>query len=582
LLPRQIAYALCAFYQQSELPKEVKGMTKYLDGFVFSDDRMIKKYDCELHYMQAIADLMMYEYEAAQKAFEQLLADYPASHQEENATYWRASSMLYQQNFEEALDAFGAYTERYPKGRWIASAIFQSGTCLFGMEKYPEAKECFTAVIVDYPDDPVYSDACSLRGDIYGSEAELDKAVADYENAFAKAVTPAQAKYATFQEVKVFDAEKRYEEILSTVSRYLDTYGEEADIAEGIYWIGKTQVNQGKVDEAVDTYVSAIVQYGPDLEQLGVDSMIGELVRLSKAQLKTVERDTLKEELLAAVEAAESQTLQLRLRALLAQMDGAEVELGTELIQELPELDQASPPVLSAISKASFELKDYSRAEEILKAFRTKFEDSEFMRPAYRLRGFDLFTKGEYEEVLKLIQDAQTRYGGEDYDFAWAQIMKGEALAKQGEIKKAVDELVKVLGVRHWRGVIYAEATMKLGEIEEAAGNLANAHNWYQRVYVQYKGYQDGYWAAQGYLAAYSVLEKMAMEATGVLTKNARKVDADNTLRAMLFDKYVNDRPEADRARTVLGPAMTSEIEQMLTQGVTTNLTVTVDAEEVE
>jgi len=368
----------------------------------------------------------------------------------------------------------------------------------------------------------------------------------------------------------VFEAEDRYDEIIRVVGDYMDRYGDEADIAEGIFWIGKTKVNQGLIDEAVQSYFDAIVQYGTDLEEGGVDSMIAELVKLAKIRLTETQRTQLQTDLRTALQNTDSLTLQLRLRATLAQMEGTVIELGKQLIAELPDLENASPPVLAAISDASFELGDCSRAEEILEVFVKKFEDSEFMRPAFRLRAFDLYCSDDYDATLKVIAEAQARYGT-DYDAAWAQLMKGEIQIKQGQFDAARTNLIAVLNVTGWRGESYAEATWLLGQVEEAAGNLLKAHGWYQRVYVQYKGYAEGTWAAEAYLGSARCLNQLGLTS-----------DARNTWRAMLFDKYVNTLPQALVARESLGTEEVLEIAELLASGVKTNLTVTVELKEGE
>jgi len=187
--------------------------------------------------------------------------------------------------------------------------------------------------------------------------------------------------------------------------------------------------------------------------------------------------------------------------------------------------------------------------------------------PAFRLRGFELFAAGEYDEALALIADAQARYGT-DYDVAWAQLMKGKIQIKQGKTEDALKTLAAVLNVRGWRGESYAEATYCLGQAEEAVGNHLKAHGWYQRVYIQYKGYNEGFWAAESYLASARCLNALGYTA-----------EAHNTCRAMLFDKYINTCPQAKQAQEAIGAAETLEITQFIQSGGKTNVMITVEKE---
>jgi TolA-binding protein len=576
--PRQVAHALCVSYQRQNKWKDVKQLQATLDQFIFPEDSdpevnsAIVKYDCELAYLQAVADMMLLNYPAAKDGFAGVMEKYPGSHQQESCTYWHAMCGIYMQDYEGALAEFTAYADVYPDGVWIASATFQRGICLFSMERYDESRTWFTAVIDHYPDSQAYPDACSMRGDLLASEGDFENAQRDYEEAIAKARNARQCTYPVFQMTAMFELDNidRTDEIIAVVNAYLDRYGDEADIAKAAYWIGKTKLAQGKVDDAVDTYLSTILKYGSDVQQAGVDLIISDLADVYRKNLTDTRRLTLEQSLQSALAEADSETLRLRLRVLLAGIKGNSLELGRELVSEVDDLTLAPPPVLSLICDASFEAEDYSRAEEILTVFRARYEESEYMSAVLKLRCFDLFSTGFYGMALKMADEAQALYGA-TREMAWAQIMKARAQLELGQIAEARESLSTVLAVREWRGEPYAEATYYLGELEEAAGDLTKAFAWYQRAYMQYKGYTEGYWAAEGYLASARCLEKLG-----------RSNDRLNTYRAMLFDRYVNKLPQADRAREVLGPAAAEEISQKVAGGAGTNIVISVEADKAQ
>lgn len=573
MTPRQIAYMLTGRYQKDGNLPEVKKLKPYLDGFVRTNDTAIVKYDAELYFMQAIADLMKQKYEESEKGFKYVLDEFPDSHQEANCTYWYAMSQLFQQKYADAFPNFEKYIKKFPSETYVDECYFQGGICLFGQEQYTNAMERFSYVIDTYPDSSVFPEACSMRGDIYGSWGGdyLDKAIEDYQRAIDNAKKVVQATYPVFQMAAVFEAEDRYDEIIGVVQAYLDAWKAEADIAKALFWIGKTKIQQKLYDEAVDTYVDAIVEYGGDLRQDGVDLMISELVKISVIYLDTEAQDKLKSDLELALAETEEQTLKLRLRVLMAKIDNTEIELGKQLIEELSNLDNASPPVLAAICDASFDMKDYSRAEELLRIFINKFEDSEFMRAAYKLRGYGQLAEKDYDGALATINDAQALYGT-DYDVAWAQLMKAQILLEQGVIdgeEGARAANMNILSVPSWRGEPVAQATYQLGQVEERIRNLPKAHAWYQRVYAQYKGHAGGYWAAEGYLASARILKKMGLE-------NDRR----NTYRAMLFDRYVNTLPQADEAREALGAVEVADIQALIEAGTSSNITVNIEFDE--
>lgn len=564
--PRMVAHALTICYQKQTRWKDIKGLLPVIESFAPSNSKDVRQYDCELYFMQASADLMLFNYEQARAGFANVRTNFPDSHRQEDATYLHAISQTYLKNYEAALAEFEAYEKTYPQGTWLPETAFHSGICLFGLDRTAEAQQRFSKVIRTYPNSQVYPDACSLRGDILASQGLLDEAQRDYKEAIATARIERQDSYAVFQMVAMFELEKRYPEIIDVIHAYLDRRGKEGDVAKAGYWIGKTKLAQGLIDEAVKAYVDIIVKYGGNVQQDGVDLILGELAKVAK-RLKAEPRHQLEESLRADAVAAVNETLKLRLQVLLAKIDGTELELGRKLIAEQSDLTQAPPPVLAVICKASFVAGDYSRAEEILTLFKSRYEDSDFMCDAYKLRGYDLFLAGNLDAAMKIVAEAQGLYGTQAAA-AWAQLMKGRIELQREEFEAARKTFRDLLNVREWLGEPYAEATYRLGELEEKAGDPRKAFAWYQRAYFQYKGYAQGKWAAEGYLASARCLEKLGLE-------NDRR----NTYRAMLFDTYVNQLPQTDVAKAVLGPAEVLEITTLLAQGVQTNLVVTVEAE---
>ena len=123
----------------------------------------------------------------------------------------------------------------------------------------------------------------------------------------------------------------------------------------------------------------------------------------------------------------------------------------------------------------------------------------------------------------------------------WAQIIRADTLYRMKDYEEAEKAYYMVMGVGEWRGPLHAEAMYGMGLCRMATGDYATAHTFFQRTYLQFKGYDDGKWAAMGYMAAADSLLKLGREA-----------DAVNTWNAMREDVYVNTRPEAETAGEML------------------------------
>ena len=105
------------------------------------------QYDAELYFMQAVADLVLLNYDQAEAGFKFVLDTFPESHQTSNSLYWYAMARLFLQNYSGAVVDFETYLQRYPTEAYADECEFQIGVCLFGLERYDEAVERFSRVI---------------------------------------------------------------------------------------------------------------------------------------------------------------------------------------------------------------------------------------------------------------------------------------------------------------------------------------------------------------------------------------------------------------------------------------------------
>ncbi len=591
MYPRLVAYVLTSHYQRNKEWQDIKDIRPYIEQIQPVDDVTLTRYDTELYFMQGVADLMLQQYSNAVERFQYVIEEYPDTTQEANSLFWCGFSYLCLDDHASAYECFERYTRDFsaldPNESMLDEAYYQGGICLFGMDRLDEAKDRFSYVIDTYgTNSTVYPDSCNMRGDILGSlgGTNLDLAVQDYKRAFENATKATQATYATFKMCDIFKADEQFyglDYIREAVNVYLAEWGDKgADHAKAFFWLGRTEIQDGNYLTAAERYMEGVIDYGDKLRQDGVDLMIPELVKICTVFLNEEQREGIKNRLRIAMESTDSEVLRLRLQATLARFDKTELELGKKLLKELPDLEDASPPVLSLICEASFELEDYSRAEELLRIFKYNFEDSDYMRSAYKLRASGQLDRGNLEGALETIIETQEEYGT-DATVYWAQLMKAQVLLELGRIEEAREENKNVMGVPEWRGLPYAQATYQLGQVEEVAGNLLEAHGYYQRAYFQYKG--QGEWCAKGYLSAANVLRKLSEDMS--LTQEERDEYAEariNTLKAMLIDEYANESTFADRAREILGPTVVAEIDAMIAAGTDTNIEVIVESRKVE
>lgn len=576
LYPRIICTQLVQHYLKIQDYKKALALSAYIDGWKPTADKDERAQEADLRYMLAITRFQLAEYDEAHRAFSKLIQGDPESPVAIESQYWQAMCRLLQQDYAAAYTQFTKYRESWPTASFAPAALYRAGVCRFGLEDYEGAKELFKSFISEYPEDTLMPEAHSMYGDLLGADGEVDLALANYKKAVllikklygeAEAGVPRKpivlpATYAILQGAQLIalDAEAfieqdepepaklKYEQLIDWMNDYIDTFGEDANWAQGVFWIGKAQIALGEAEKAVDAYLDTVITHGSDPSQEGVTSILFDLADMIENKLPIDRYDSKIEAIKDARKKAQSRTLQIRLDVLFAQLNSGSEMLGQELISSENDLSEVPPSGLALMCSAYLENEDYSRAKELFGQFAERYENSLFRAVSYQLQGENLFKQGKMDEAYDMAMEALGMYGGIK-ETGWAQLMKGRIEIARAEYKKAADSLNVIFSVRAWRGEISAEAMYRLAESWALQGNDEKAFAFFQRTYLLYKAYADGYWAAESYLRTAETLNKMG-----------RKTAARNTYRAMLLDTYVRDLPQAQVAKNILGPEETAEL----------------------
>ena len=159
---------------------------------------------------------------------------------------------------------------------------------------------------------------------------------------------------------------------------------------------------------------------------------------------------------------------------------------------------------------------------------------------AHRAKARIFYNNDLIDDMLDVIDESQGLFGADEY-MDWAQIMKAEAFYAMENYEQAEESYNMILGVAEWRGATYARAMLGMGNCRSKIDDLDAAHSFFQRVYLLFKGYDDGLWAAKGYIAAAETLESLG-----------RNEEAKNTLLSMIEDSYTQNHPLTQEANEIL------------------------------
>ncbi len=532
---------------------KVVGLRKYIEGLPLKEndigERMLQ---ADLHYMLAFAYLQSNRAREGGEQFGIVLEQFPDSEQKYDALYYRGMSYMLQADYDNALADFKTYQAENESGDQYAESIFREGVCLYGLQRVPDAEAAFTKFIEENPDHPVVSEAYSMRGDIEASKEAsnadpltLDRAQADFRKAIDTAKIPLQASYPAFQAAKVYKMEYKWQEIIDLMNYYMDRWEDMADISQAVYWIGQAQIELGQLhEEAIPSYINAIMRFGNDPQKQGVDKIISELVDVADKQLSQDEREELVVRLKVKMSTIEDDrdVLRLRLQVAQAMLEGEDIAmaLASDLMNSIEDLSITTPGSLSLMCDVAISTGNYEQMKRLSDYFIDNFEDSDLLWHAYHARTLALMEKKDYPGALAAIDVAQGLFGVEPF-MGWAQILKGKARYAMGDFEEAENEYNMALNVPPWRGPVFAEAMYGMGECRLATSDFEGAHNFFQRTYLLFKAYDDGEWAAKGYLAAADCLMKLG-----------RKDDAVKTLKSMLNDEYTRSNALAVKVREML------------------------------
>ena len=576
LYARLICTRLMQHYLNDKNYEPALALLRYIDRWNPPADEDERGQDLAIRYLVSFVYFQMMDYDKAIDAFEKVAKIGTNTAEGMDARYWQGMCRLLQQNFPAAYDIFMNYRKEYSRAAFAPDALFRAGVCRFGMEEYDSAKALFKEFIETYPEDELMPDALAMYADLLGADGLLDEAVALYRQAvdfsekryadaddMFKKQFSMSATYAVFQMAVTLEldaeaykeskdlekASAKYSQLISQLEDYVKIFGDDADWAQAVFWIGKAQLAQGEAGKTVDAYLDAVIRYGNDPAQTGVASILSDLANIIRMKLTGEQRAAAEETIRNALAGAEGKpALKIRLEVLTAELNGTQDELSRTLLAREKELSVVPPAGLSLMCAALLEAQDYSRAEEFFNLFSENYENSPFMKNAYKLRAEDLYRRQNYDEAMVLAESALGLYGA-DPAVGWSALMKGNIEVLRGDYAEAEKTFQLIFNVRAWRGPVAAEAMYRTGESWFLRGNYEKAFAFYQRTYLLYKAYAGGRWAADAYVKSAECLDKMG-----------RPAAARNTFRAMLLDDYVRELPQSNIARERLGPQETAEL----------------------
>lgn len=200
---------------------------------------------------------------------------------EDGLHYWMGLAHLFSGRFADARGQFETVLdgEKFPNSVYAEDSAYRRAITFYGEDEIEKARSAFRSFVGTYPRGELRGEVEFFLGEIAASNGELVTAVQHYE---AVPVYTENIDYITsayFQKARLLARNDIPKRAIATYEEYIDRYAEDGQLTRAIYLLGELLKEQGRPGEALTRYLGAILRYGNNPENLGVDPMIDEYVR---------------------------------------------------------------------------------------------------------------------------------------------------------------------------------------------------------------------------------------------------------------------------------------------------------------
>lgn len=504
------------------------------------------QYAEEMRFLLGNARFVQGKFDAARKDYETYLKDFPQGTHAEECTYRIALAQLFAGQYEAAWKALDAYLAKYPQGNFAPDAKYRIAVCKYAASLYPDVVADCQKWEKEYPNDQMLGEVLALEGDALAAQGESAKAIDTYIRAEKIATTDEVLNYALGEAQKLLQKAGDWDRMTAMFDEFVQTHPTHPTAVVAVYWISKAKVRQGKVDEAKKYIADTVRKYIDDPSRDAVEQLLGQLAQLSlkKQPGVTTPVDPMVQldELLGMSDAktplAKARILYTKaeLAKLKKQPDEESKDLQAIADQFSP--DDLSAPILARVGDYLVAKGQLDKAEAFFTDLQEKYPQSDFLEYAYTGLGEVAYQRKQYDKALGDFTDAVDKAGA-SMKLKDATLGKAKSLLAMGRLAEAKKLFEQVASTREWRGESTAYSVYSLGQIEQKQNKFAEAHAYYQRVYVAYQKFLP--WVAKSYIQAAECLQKLG-----------KTEDAVKTLQEMLRNQSLSTFPEYQEARTRL------------------------------
>jgi TolA-binding protein len=459
-------------------------------------------------FMKGFSQLLADRNKDAIVTFEEFPKEYPKADLTEAAAYWRGMAYSLDKQYPKSRDVFDEYLNRYKSGTYEGLAVFRKAYAAQSMRDYQTSIRELQAYLKKYPGHESNDEALVLLGDALMDQGQIEPGIAAF-----KRIDPNDAKFFEEGWFKVGKAYRMLEEpakMRAHFEQFVKEHSRSPRVAEAIYWIGWTYLQDKDVDKARQAYWDAIAQYGNDATIRSVDDLFPALQKLYPGEEEQPKYLAKLRDIRESADAGKQTTMAMR--ALWAQA----------LFYKKSDPDRARDFLLDAASRADVSmtnpllLADFARAYE--QAGRTEdagkmWRDLVKWNPravqkdeAFAALGMIEAKRGNEKAALEYFDRFEKETFG-SLIFGKVMLAKAGILVERGDPAAARKTYEALLASTYPTGPEKAEALYHIGDLYMKEKKYALAIPYFQRIYVLHTRWKD--WVAKAYLSSGEAFEEL-------------------------------------------------------------------------
>lgn len=241
----------------------------------FSDD---SRFAPQFIFLIGSTLINLEKYEELNTRFDEYEKKYSKNVMIEGVYYWNGLANVFLENYDSALTKFRKIINDHTGGTYYEDARFRVGVIQFATDKMEDAYQTLMTFVDHFPKSNLRGEAEAFLGDITGSVAKVPQALRHYQLAEEWTNKTTQnmgfINHSIFQRGKLYEANKRYEEMAALFERYINEYRDRGDITSAVFQLGRAKEFLGRPEEMLSDFLNAISRFGNEPSSFGIDDII--------------------------------------------------------------------------------------------------------------------------------------------------------------------------------------------------------------------------------------------------------------------------------------------------------------------